>query len=301
MLFNINLFNKILDSCFKDVSSASLAKTSIIFAVIVSAFLVIIKAVAWLMTDSISLLASVNDSCLDALSSFIAFHALKFSCVRYDKIHNFGHEKVEGIVAIFQCLVVIYSGFAIFRESYAIFLDPKPMENTGVGIAVMVVSCVAVYQLIYFQKYVAHRTESMIVRGDSLHYLSDFFMNLCVIASLILSKFFVYVDVVCGLTVGCFVLYNACKIFRGALSDLMDESLPEHLQNKIEETIAAVPGVKSIKILKTRSAGMKKYIESRVIVDDDLNIRDAHNVTKVAEAEVKKLFENVDVIIKAEI
>jgi ferrous-iron efflux pump FieF len=175
------------------------------------------------------------------------------------------------------------------------------MENTGVGIAVMVISCVAVYKLIYFQKYVASRTESMIVRGDSLHYLSDFFMNLCVIASLILSKFFVYVDVVCGLTVGCFVLYNAVKIFRGALSDLMDESLSESLQNKIQKAISNVEGVKSVKILRTRSAGMKKYVESRIIVSDDMAMRDADQVTKNAEAEIKKLFENVDVIVKAEI
>jgi ferrous-iron efflux pump FieF len=111
----------------------------------------------------------------------------------------------------------------------------------------------------------------------------------------------VYVDVVCGLTVGCFVLYNAAKIFRGALSDLMDESLPENLQDKIQKTISSVEGVKSVKILRTRSAGMKKYIESRIVVNADITMRDADRVTGNVEAEVKKLFENVDVIIKAEI
>jgi ferrous-iron efflux pump FieF len=278
-----------------------LAQTSVIFAVAVSIFLVIIKVVAWFMTDSVSLLASVNDSCLDALSSFIAFHALRFSSVRYDEVHNFGHEKVEGIVAIFQCLVVMYSGFMIFRDSYEIFVNPKPMENTGIGVVVMVVSCIAVYKLLYFQRYVARKTESMIVKGDSLHYLSDFFMNLCVIGSLLLTRFFVYVDVVCGLTVGCFVLYSAVKIFRNALSDLMDESLSSGIRAQIEETIIAVRGVKSIKILRTRSAGMKKYIESRIIVDGDISLRDADAVTKIAEIEVKKLFEDADVIIKAEV
>ncbi|GHU12098.1 protein p34 [Alphaproteobacteria bacterium] len=301
MLFDINIFDKRLDLLFKSSSRESLAKISIVLAVITSIFLVLIKLCAWLITDSISLQASLNDSCLDALSSFVAFHALKFSCIKYDKGHNFGHEKVEGIVALFQSLIVIYSGLAIFHESYAMFLNPKPVENTEVGIAVMLISCVAVYQLIYFQKYVAKKTECMIVKGDSLHYLSDFVMNLCVIASLVLSKFFTYVDVVCGLTVGSFVLYNACLIFRVALSDLMDETLPENEQDGIRKKISAVPGVKFIKILRTRSAGMKKYVESRIAVDANITMKEASVITKNVEAKINEMFENVDVIVKAEL
>ncbi|GHU16302.1 hypothetical protein FACS189472_01060 [Alphaproteobacteria bacterium] len=181
------------------------------------------------------------------------------------------------------------------------FLNPKPMENTEVGIATMIISCFAVYQLLYFQRYVAKKTESMIVKGDSLHYLSDFFMNICVIISLVLSKFFTYVDVVCGLTVGSFVLYNACLIFKVALSDLMDECLPENEQNRIKKKISAVPGVKAIKILRTRSAGMKKYIEARIAVDANITIKEVNVITENVEAKINEMFENVDVIIKAEL
>lgn len=300
-MFRIKAIDNILNIYFKKSSHSELARCSILLAVWTSIFLVVIKATAWLLTKSISMQASLNDSCLDALTSFVVYHALKFSSVKYDNTHNFGHEKVEGIVAIFQCLIVTYSGFVICREAFELLFEPKPILNTTIGISVMIVSCIAVYQLIYFQKYVALKTDSIIVKGDSLHYVSDFFMNICVMISLILSKYFLYVDVVCGVTVGAYVLYNALLIMKNALNDLMDEALPINTQKKIIKTIISVPGIEEIKVLRTRSAGMKKYVEARILIDKKLSFPEVSEITQHAENEIKKIFNNVDVIIKAEL
>lgn len=298
---DIKLFNKILDSRFKNYSHAKLAKCSIMLAVWTSIFLVLIKVLAWIKTSSFSLQASMNDSLLDAFSSFVAYNALRYSSVEFDHEHNFGHEKAEGIFAIFQCLLIMYSGYIICREAYEFFINPETIANTFVGILIMIISCIAVYQLLYFQNYVAKKTESLVVKGDALHYASDFFMNICVMISIFLSKYFVYVDVVCGVTVGIYVFYNASLILRTALRDLMDEALPLNIQRKIEKTIMNVAGVKGIKILKTRSAGMKKYVESRILVSGRISSREACDIANTAEHAVEKLFDNASVIIKSEI
>ncbi len=299
-MFNITLVNKVLDVYFKGCSSADLAKKSVALGVITSCFLIAIKCIAWLVTDSLSLQASMSDSILDALSSFLAYHALIFSSVKFDDNHNYGHEKVEGIMALFQCLVVVYSGIMIFKEAYESFADPQPISNSYVGIIIMVVSCVAVYQLLYFQRYVAFKTDCLLVKGDSLHYMSDFFMNICIMLSLILSGFFAYIDVICGVIVGCYVLFNALLIIKNALIDLMDESLPKKVREDIIDTVKSVKGVKDIKILRTRSAGMKKYIDARIIVDKKLSFADANKIENEVENRIMQMFEKVDVLIKAE-
>jgi ferrous-iron efflux pump FieF len=289
-----------LDLYFKGVSHFDLAKKAVVFGVLTSIFLILIKLGAWLITDSISMGASMTDSVLDALTSFLGYHALLFSSVSLDKEHNFGHEKVEGLMALFQCLLVIYSGLMIFKEAWEVISDPKPLVNTGVGIAVMAVSCIAVYKLVYFQKYVARKTDSVLVRGDSLHYLSDFLMNICIILSLICSRFFVYIDVVCGVAVGGYVLYSAFLILKNAVVDLMDEALPQKMQNDILRTLKSVDGVTDVKILRTRSAGMKKYIESRISVSSKLSFSEADAVAGQVELLLRGMFEKVDVIVKAE-
>lgn len=295
---NISFVDKLLDARFKDYDHSELASTSVLLAVLTSVFLIAIKLGAWLYTNSLSLQASMNDSCLDAISSFVAYHALKYSAVTFDHEHNFGHEKVEGIFAIFQCIMVMYSGYIICREAYEFFLEPSTIENTTSGILVMLLSCLAVYQLLYFQNYVGIKTGSLVVKVDSLHYISDFFMNICVMLSVFLSKYFVFVDAVCGVTVGTYVFYNAYCILRSALRDLMDEALPNDLREKIETTIKNTNGIKSVKVLKTRSAGMKKFVEARVVVDGKISVEEAYKISKNAEHAVKKLFDDVDVIIK---
>lgn len=295
---DVSVFNKLLDARFKHYNHSELARSSILLAVFTSIFLIVVKLAAWMYTGSLSLQASMNDSCLDAISSFVAYHALRYSAAAFDYEHNFGHEKVEGIFAIFQCIMVMYSGYIICREAYEFFMEPSPIENTAAGVWVMVISCLAVYQLLYFQHYVGIKTGSLVVKVDSLHYVSDFFMNICVMLSVFLSKYFVFVDVVCGVTVGAYVFYNAYCILRSALRDLMDEALPNDLIERISTSIKGVEGVKSIKVLKTRSAGMKKFVEASVVVNGEISAKEAYEISKKAEHAVKKLFDNVDVIIK---
>ncbi len=300
-MFNIDILNRILDVYSKKMSHVELAKQAVQLGVFTSIFLVLIKFSAWIATNSISLQASMADSLLDALTSFLVFHAMKYSDVKFDDEHNFGHEKVEGIVSIFQCLLVFYSGIMILKEAYETIGDPQPIQNTSVGIAVMIVSTIAVYQLIYFQKYVASKTESILVKGDSLHYLSDFCMNLGVIASLVLSRFFTFIDIIFGVVVGCYVLHSAFLIMKNALIDLMDSSLPKATQQKIKEIILSKKEVIEIKLLRTRSAGMKKYIEARIKLNSNLKLNEVDKITQDIESSLSELYEKVDVIIKAEI
>jgi ferrous-iron efflux pump FieF len=105
---------------------------------------------------------------------------------------------------------------------------------------------------------------------------------------------------VCGILVGGYVLYSAFLILKSAIVDLMDGSLPPNVQTCILKTIKEVDGVKEIKILKTRSAGMKKYIESIIKVSSKTSFVEANNITKKAESRLSDMFEKVDVIIKAE-
>ena len=299
-MFNISFIDRILDAIFKNTSHDELARKSIALGVITSLFLVLIKFGAWLATNSISMQASMTDSILDALSSFLAYHALVFASSNFDENHNFGHEKVEGIVALLQCLLVIYSGVFICKEGYEMFVEPRPIENSAVGIAVMAVSCIAVYQLVYFQAYVTKKTKSILVKGDSLHYLSDLLMNFGIILSLVLSQYCVYVDAICGVGVGIYVLCSAVIIIRNALIDLMDEALPKPIRKKIEDIILNTKGITGIKSLRTRSGRMKKYIEARVYVDHDISLKDANKISKTTEEALSKIDEKVDVIIKAE-
>lgn len=299
-MFHIRYIHELLDFVMRGKDKEKVAQVAAIFAVCVSSFLIVMKLIAWILTNSISLQASMNDSILDALASFVAFYAIRFSHSSSDDEHNFGHGKVEGIISFLQCLFIVASGCFIFYEAYARFFEEKGVVNSHIGVTVMLVSIILVYSLVYFQKYCIEKTDSMLLKGDNLHYLSDFFMNISVILSLLASNYFYYIDSICGVCVGCYVMYNAAVIMRNALVDLMDQSLPINEQMLIRELALKTPGVEAVATLRTRSAGMKKYVEIEVklISSGSMSFIEATYITREIEKAIQKELDNIDVFVR---
>ena len=101
---DIKLFNGILDSRFKGYPHAKLAKYSVLLAVATSIFLVLIKIMAWMVTNSISLQASMNDSFLDAFSSFVAKAYAASVLLAREKLDSFKCDGVKNDEALLETL-----------------------------------------------------------------------------------------------------------------------------------------------------------------------------------------------------
>jgi divalent metal cation (Fe/Co/Zn/Cd) transporter len=68
----------------------------------------------------------------------------------------------------------------------------------------------------------------------------------------------------------------------------------------IRNAINSIDGVVHLKMLRTRSAGMKKYVEARIVVGEKISAKDADAITNAVELKITELLGNVDVIVKAE-
>ncbi|HBN22080.1 MAG TPA: divalent metal cation transporter FieF, partial [Holosporales bacterium] len=80
-----------------DQKSVKLLKAVTYASVSVAVFLLIIKSVAWIMTDSVSIQASLVDSLVDTLASLVNFFAIRHALVPADREHRFGHGKIEAV------------------------------------------------------------------------------------------------------------------------------------------------------------------------------------------------------------
>ena len=67
-----------------------------VYASILTAILILVsKVIAWYVTDSPAVLATLLDSFLDIAASFINFAAAKYALQPPDNEHRFGHGKAE--------------------------------------------------------------------------------------------------------------------------------------------------------------------------------------------------------------
>ena len=130
---------------------ARLMRLATYASVSTAVFLVAAKLAAWALTDSVAILSALIDSLLDVLASLVNLFAVRQALQPADREHRFGHGKAEALAGLAQTAFI--SGSAIFLVFQAArrLASPAAVENSGFGIAVMVLAIVATFALVTFQ------------------------------------------------------------------------------------------------------------------------------------------------------
>ena len=269
------------------------------YASVATAILLVgLKTWAWLASGSVSLLASLVDSLTDSLASIVNLFAVRLALRPADDNHPFGHGKAESLSALAQSAFIGGSAVFLLLNAVERLLHPQPLQQTTLGIAVMLVSLLLTLALVLFQRWVLRRAQSQAVSADSLHYVTDFASNSVVLVALLLAAWgWPRADAVLALLLGGWIFWSAAKIAIEAVNTLMDKALPPADIARIEAAALAVPGVLGIHDLRTRLSGARHFIQMHIDLDARLNIVEAHDIAVAVAAQIRALFEEAEVIV----
>ena len=278
---------------------APLVRLATYASVVTALVLILAKVVAYLLTDSVSLLSTLLDSLLDVAASLLNLLAVRHALTPADREHRFGHGKAEPLAGLGQATFITGSAIFLLFEAGQRFIDPRPLHNTTVGIAVMVFSIVATVALVVFQRHVIRRTGSVAIRADSLHYVGDVMVNGSVILALVLTAQLGWssIDAIFGLGIAFYIVFTAWQIARASFDMLMDRELPDADRRRIREIALAHPQVTALHDLRTRAAGPNVFVQLHLEMDGRLSLFDAHAVADAVEVEVMQAFPGAEVII----
>ena len=264
--------------------------------------LALLKLAAAVATGSLAILSSLIDSLADIVASAITFVAVQISQQPPDRGHRFGHGKAESLSAMAQAALVAGSAIFVLIDAARRLGDPRAVESTSLGIAVMSFAIVATLLLVWFQRHVVRRTGSQAINADSVHYRADLLTNLSIIASLMVTQRFgwVWLDPLMGAAVALYLGWHAYGIGRDAVKVLMDHELPADTRQRIKEIVLAHPEVRGLHDLRTREAGATQFIELHIEIDGAMSVAAAHDVTDAIEAELFAAFPTAEVILHQE-
>ena len=267
-------------------------------SVLTALILIAAKAIAWLMTGSVSLLASLVDSVMDSIASLINFFAIRYSLVPADEEHRFGHGKAEALAGLGQAVFIAGSSVFLIHQSVTKLMDPQPISENGAGVAVMLFSIVLTFGLLLIQKYVVRETGSTAIEADSLHYLSDLAVNVGIIVVLVVSQFgYLWLDGVVGLVIAVFILFSAWHIAYESAQLLLDRGIPGEVREVITAIVADHPQALGFHDLRTRQSGRTQFIQLHVDMDQNLTLLQAHDLATRIETRIQEAFPMADVII----
>jgi ferrous-iron efflux pump FieF len=254
---------------------ARLIRLATYASVAVAGVLIGAKLVAWLATDSVSMLSTLLDSVLDAAASLINLFAVRHALTPADREHRFGHGKAEPLAALGQSAFV--AGSAVL----------------------MLGSILLTIILVLFQRQVIRKTGSLAIRADRLHYMGDVLVNGGVILALVLTQMLGWplIDPVFGAAIAAYILYTAWSIARSSLDMLMDRELPDSERQKIRALAMAHPEVKALHELRTRASGRSTFIQFHLEMDGGMSLYEAHRVADQVEEEILAAYPDCEVII----
>jgi len=270
------------------------------YASVTTALLLILaKIVAYLLTDSVSMLSTMLDSLLDAAASLVNLIAVRHALTPADREHRFGHGKAEALAGLGQSTFIAGSALFLFFQSASRLVTPQPVTNGAVGIGVMLFSMAMTLALVLFQRRVIQRTGSIAVSADSLHYVGDIGANLAVLAALVLSTQFGWSrsDPIFAIGVSFYIVFTAWQIARGAFDMLMDREMPDAERKRIRAIVMANPRVRNMHDLRTRRSGPHRFIQLHLEMDPNMRLTEAHELSDEVEAAIQREFPAAEVII----
>lgn len=286
---------------FEDIADR-LRRRATFASVAVAGLLILLKLGAYTATGSVALLSSLIDSSVDAFASIVTLVGVRYALQPPDTTHRFGHGKGEPLAAVAQALFIAGSGVLLTYQAISRIVNPEPLRQSWIGIAVMLVSILLTLALVGYQRHVIRRTGSVAIRADSLHYSGDIAMNAAVIAAILLADYTgkTVFDPLFAIGIAVFLIASAARIARRSLDMLMDRELPAEKRRRIREIVMTHPETRGVHDMRTRNAGDRYFIEFHLELDRHLTLEEAHDITDAVELEVMAAFPNSEVLIHQE-
>lgn len=267
-------------------------------AVIAALCMITIKAIAWYMSDSAAMLASLTDSVFDVAASIINFFVLRYALLPADDDHRFGHGKAESLAGLAQAAFIMGSAMLLILHSIDRLKHPQPIDNGELAVYATIASVVITLALVALQIVAVQRTKSVAIKADSMHYRSDLLMNLAILLSLWLTMQGYYsVDGWFAIAIALYLIWGAKDIALESAAALMDKELPPEFTADIERIVCAHPRVHGVHAVRTRQAGHTKFVQLHLELDDKMPLLEAHGITDAVEEAIMRAYPEADVLI----
>ena len=256
---------------------------STLVSIAANILLAAIKGIAGVLGNSYALIADAVESATDVASSLIVLGGLKISSLPPDKEHPYGHGKAEPLTAVAVALTLVAAAFGIAIQSVREIQTPHhaPEPFTLAVLVVVVFTKEALYRFVFK---VGDAIKSTAVRGDARHHRSDALTSLAafvgISVSLIGGSGYESADDWAAIAASGVILFNAYRILRPAIDEVMDASPPSDIVQSIRNTAEAVDGVVGLEKSFVRKMGLTYYVDLHVTVDGAISVKDGHDIAR---------------------
>jgi cation diffusion facilitator family transporter len=262
----------------------------------------VLKLAAAAISGSIALLGDAVDSAEDLIASGVALFSVRLAMRPPDLEHPFGHGKVESLGTIFEAGVISVGAVFITFQALTNLTDSDREIETTIGLVVLGAAFIVNLLVARYVLKVAEETDSMILRADGRHILTNMAQAATVAVALILVRVTgnAVWDPIVALILAAFLFYTAAQLLRDGIREVMDVSLPAAEIALISRVVEEMPEARGIHALRARRSGPFRYIDMHVLMDPKATVAESHDVIERIEQEVRNAYPRSYVLVHAD-
>jgi cation diffusion facilitator family transporter len=269
----------------------------------VNAGLGVIKLLGGLLGNSTALVADAIESLTDLLSSLVVLSGLQIARQPPDEDHPYGHGRAESLAALVVAVMLFGAGFGVAVEAISGIFDPGGLPaafTLWVLIGVILVK-ETMFQL---ARRTARATGSSLVLTDAWHHRSDALTSVAAAVGIGIALWggepYAAADDWAALVAAGVILFNAARILRPPLHELMDREQPE-IVAEVRRVAADVPGVAGVEKTFARKSGLRYLVDMHIEVNREMPVWQAHGVGHDVKEAIRRAMPTVqDVLVHVE-
>ena len=259
----------------------------------VNLLLGLIKTLAGWSLGSKALIADGMHSLLDLLSDIAVLLGLSMARRPEDENHHFGHHKfvsfakffIGGILIVFSISLVV-SSLLDFRSGVGV----APVAGSAACVAI--VSILVKEALFWWTRGVAKRLHSDLLMANAWHHRMDSISSVGVAVALLGvwlgGADWAFLDGAVTLVLGCYLVFEAAKIFLRACSDLLDAAPEREVIEDLREHILPTPGALAYHDFRVRRVGDVYEIDLHLQVDPRITVEKGHRIAREVKLRLRE-------------
>lgn len=258
---------------------------------VVNIVLTAVKIVAGVIGRSAAMIADGVHSLSDLLSDVVVLVFTHISSKGRDRDHSFGHGKFETLATLIVSLILVVVGGKLMAggvQKIAGVMNGETIPVPGrIALWAALASIIAKEILYWATMRIGSKVSSPVVIANAWHHRSDALSSIGALAgiggAILLGEKWTILDPIASCCISIAIIVVAVKMALPSLSELLETSLPEAVEEDIKKTAAAVSGVEDIHNLQTRRNGISFIIDAHVVVDPTISVVQAHDIATAVE------------------
>jgi cation diffusion facilitator family transporter len=269
--------------------------------------LVTLKVLAAVATGSLGILSEALHSILDLVAAVITYLSIRVSDRPADATHLYGHGKFESFSAFVETGLLLLTALYIIWEAFQRLLFHAQVLRPSLT-AILVLTLCLMIDLLRARalKRVARKYPSEALEADALHFSTDVWSTLAVIAGVAGAwlglrfnlPWLTMLDVVAALGVSGVILWVGSRLGRQTIDALLDVA-PRGLRDEIATAVDEVEGVLQTERVRVRRSGPRYFVDVTISLPRTASLEQAHKASEMVERRVGQVVP-ADVVVHVE-